>query len=954
MTSLNVRCLISCILATLSMIVGASANADEEINFNEQIRPIFTRHCTACHGGVKAAGDVSFVNAEAVLPPDGWVVEPGDPDASIMIERIESDDPDVMMPPPDHGSKLDASEIALLRRWIEQGAQWRGHWAYETPQDPEVPSNNDAQWAKQSLDHFVLARLEAEQIAPAPQDSPERWLRRATLDVTGLPPSPTDRQEFLSDVEARGDAAYEAVADRLLNSPAYGERWASVWLDQVRYADSRGLGMDGPRNVWKYRDWVINAFNSDMPYTDFTVKQIAGDLLPDRTFDDLAATAAHRLSQSNEEGGTDDEEFRVAAVLDRVNTTWQAWQGVTFGCVQCHSHPYDPFKHEEYYKFAAFFNNTCDSDLDDDWPTVDVPVDDGDADEALDLDCKIETLNNTLWERENELIQNDQLWHPIESMTVSTNNSTKVVLDAKSNHTEYHTVDTVSRGTTITLLSDVPEGMKRITALKFTGMPLDLAKAVSDSEWGFVLSHLEARWIIPGQMDSGLIEFERVLVDEPTPHHDPQDSLDEKSKSGFAAFTRIHYPRSAAFVLKQPTEVPLDAQLQVSLRFDEFILSAFPLVARRGRIDLADDEQFTSLVSDTVDQRIELAELKEQRSKIKSTATPILKERAEEFRRPSHVFIRGLFLTKGEPVTPGTPASLPPLPDGKANRMALAEWLTSKQNPLTSRVAINRVWAILFGTGLVATEEDFGTSGERPSHPDLLDHLALRFQNEHDSRFKPAIREIILSSTYRQDSAIRPELHERDQQNRLLARGPRHRLPAEIVRDQALACAGLLTEQVGGYPVRPAIPEGVWNPFASWDKWNTAEVGDPNRYRRSIYTYTKRSIPYPMFASFDSPSREFCAPRRLRSNTPLQALMMLNDQTFAECTTGLAKRMKQSGESLADQIKFGFIVVTCREPNQRELNELIALVETYDDPKSAAAIEAVASVLLNLDETLTK
>lgn len=935
------------------LLTARPMTADEKIDFNQEIRTIFTKHCTACHGGVKAAAEVSFVTGAAIVPPDGWVVEPGDPANSVLIERVESDDPEFRMPPPDHGSPLDSSEIELLRRWIAAGAKWRGHWAYEKPTAPAIPKV-DSSWPRQPLDHYVLARLQREKIAPAPDASPQRWLRRVSLDVTGLPPSPEDRAAFLADFEANGEAAYDVVVDRLLKSPAYGERWASVWLDQVRYADSRGLGADGPRNIWKYRDWVIRAFNNDMPYSDFTMKQIAGDLLPERTIDDMVATAAHRLTQSNEEGGTDDEEFRIAAVLDRVNTTWQAWQGVTFGCVQCHSHPYDPFKHEEYYRFAAFFNNTRDSDLDDDWPTLQVPLDDNDLDSALQLDRQIEAIADDLWQQENALIQRQQLWHPIQSMTASTNNATKVVVEAKPDHAEYHTVDTVSRGTTFTLEADIPDGLKQITALKFTAMPLYPKKAVSDSEWGFVLSHLKAEWIVPGQEEPTEIKIGQVLIDELDPHHNPQYSLKARSKRGFAAFTRIHYPRSAAFVLEQPVNVPRDAKLRVSLRFDEFILAAFPLVARRGHIAVSAEQDFHQLQDDTEDLRAELAELKEERRAIKSTKIPVLQERPTEFSRPTHVFSRGLFLTKDEQVTAATPASLPPLPEGKPDRLALAKWLVSDDNPLTARVAVNRVWARLFGTGIVGTEEDFGTSGERPTHPDLLDHLALRFQHEHGYRFKPLIREIFLSRTYRQSSAVRPELLERDQQNRLLARGPRHRLSAEMVRDQALACAGLLTEKLGGFPVRPAIPEGVWNPFAAWDKWRTAEVGDPNRYRRSIYTYTKRSIPYPMFASFDAPSREFCAPRRLRSNTPLQALMTLNDLTFSECAAGLAKRMQETGETTREQIRHGFVIVTCREPNEREIASILSLIGKYEDTKSNDAMTAVASVLLNLDEVLTK
>lgn len=930
--------------------------AGQEIDFDKEVRPIFTKHCTACHGGVKEAGEVSFVTPDAILPPDGWVVEPGEPDDSVLIERVESDDPDVRMPPPDHGGALSTHEIAILRQWITQGAKWRGHWAYEQPSAPRVPQVTDVSWPRNEIDKFVLARLEAEGLQPSPKASPERWLRRVTLDLTGLPPTPAERTAFLADQATRGDAAFAAVADRLLQSPAYGERWASVWLDQVRYADSRGLGMDGPRSVWKYRDWVIKAFNADMPFDAFTVKQFAGDLLPDPSIDDLVATAAHRLTQANEEGGTDDEEFRIAAVLDRVNASWQAWQGVTFGCVQCHDHPYDPFKHEEYYQFAAFFNNTRDCDLNDDWPTIQAPLDEADYQRATELDREIDAIKEQLWQQEMELIEDADAWSPIRKMAAKTNNSTQVRVAVQPDHAEYHTVDTVSRGTKFILDNEVPEAIDKITAIRFTGMPLDPDRARIDSEWGFVLSHFQASWVLPGEETTQPIEIEAVMIDEVDPYHDPMESLNPKSNSGFSAYTRIHFPRTAVFVLKEPAAVPEGATLRVSLKHDVFILAAFPLVARRGHIAVSDDPRFTVLQQDAtrLQQRATLKELTRQRKQIKSATTPVLHQRPDGFTRPSNVFIRGLFLTKGQSVTPGTPQSLPPLENDVANRLSLAQWIVNPNNPLTSRVAVNRVWSRLFGIGLVATEEDFGSSGERPSHPGLLDYLALRFQNQHDYRFKPLMRDIVLSQTYRQSSAIREELLERDSQNRLLARGPRHRLSAEMIRDQALACAGLLSDKMGGPPVRPTLPEGVWKPFAAWDKWKTPDVGDPDRYRRAIYTYTKRSIPYPMFASFDSPSREFCAPRRLRSNTPLQALMTLNDQTFQECAAGLAQRMLQHEGSRKAQLRHGFLVVTCRDPSDAELADLQTLAGTFTAEESDAAMTTVATVLLNLDEVMAK
>ena len=939
---------------SLSLLTATSAFA-QDIDFNSQVRPIINRHCTACHGGVKQAADLSFVTAEGVLPPDGWVVEPGDPDASVMIERIESDDPDMRMPPPEHGEGLNEDEVQTLRQWIKQGASWQGHWAYEKPLQPEIPEVQQADWPLQGLDNFVLARLEREQIKPSPDASSQRWLRRVTLDLTGLPPTVEQRADFLRDLEANGEQAYRAVVNRLLDSQAFGERWASVWLDQVRYADSKGLGMDGRRNIWKYRDWVIKAFNQDMPYSDFTIKQIAGDLMADATTDDRVATAVHRLTQSNQEGGTDDEEFRVAAVLDRVNTTWQAWQGVTFGCVQCHSHPYDPFKHEEYYQFAAFFNNSRDVDLDDDWPHVQAPLDDADVERATRLDDEIERLKNQIWQQENSLVADSGVWQPISKMEASTNNDTQVVVESKPDHAEYHTVDTVSRGTAISLIAELPESLKKLTAIRFVGLPLNPETALADSEWGFSLSLVEASMIAADGKET-TIELKRILIDEPDPYFDPQESLNPKSGRGASAFSRIHHPRTVAFIPVQPVEVPDTGKLKVTLHNNAYALGAFPIVAKRGHLAVSQNDRFSKLLEDESLKQLrqQLSEKRKQRKSIPSTSVPVMAERPDWLARPSYVFNRGSFLTKGDQVTPETPDSLPPLPEGeKIDRLTLAKWMAGPDNPLTARVAVNRVWARLFGVGIVSTEEDFGASGELPSHPELLDFLAVRFQQDLGYRFKSLIREIVLSRTYRQSSVIRPELQQRDAQNRLLARGPRHRLPAEMVRDQALAISGLLTKKLGGPPVHPPIPGGVWRPFVR-DDWKTPEIGDPDRYRRSIYTYTKRSIPYPTFASFDSPSRELCAPRRLRSNTPLQALVTLNDQTFAECAEALAQRMAQHSDEIREQLEFGFTRAVCRPPTDDELNQLESLVGQFSEEESTAALQTAARVLLNLDEVLTK
>ena len=968
----TMQLLMTIALASSSLVAIARPIQGQEsdtaaIEFNRDIRPLFIKHCTACHGGVKQAADVSFVYANQVIAPDGWIVEPGKPEESLLIERVRSQDPEERMPPPEHGPGLKESEINLLTRWIKEGAKWQDHWAFEPPRPVEVPATDDRQWPREMIDHFVLAKLETKKIKPAGEALPELWLRRVSMDLIGLPPTLKEREIFLQELAScKSDAdvenAYSKVVDRLLASPFFGERWASVWLDQVRYADSKGLGFDSPRNIWKYRDWVIDAFNRDLPYDQFTIKQLAGDLLPEATIEDHVATAAHRLTQTNEEGGTDDEEFRIMAVLDRINTTWQAWQGVTFGCVQCHSHPYDPIRHDEYYKFAAFFNNTADSDLGEDWPVVNAPSKTADYQKASQLDREIAKLKQEIWQQNYDVLLDQSLWKPVIELAAKTNNDTVIKIDSVADHAEFRTVGTVSNSTDITLTATIPKELESVSAIRLTGMPLDLEKAITDSEWGFSVSHLTAHWIIPGSKEPEVIEIDRLIADEAEPFFDPNESLNPKSNRGFAAYTRIYRPRSTAIILKFPAKVPEGASLQIVLKHRISALGAFPLVTKRGHLAVTDSSAFEQVANGPLkEKQAQLNSLQTQRQSIQSTSVPVLKERPEHLSRTQQVFIRGLYLTKDKTVEANTPEAFDSLSQQGANdRLALAKWLVRPENPLTARVAINRLWARMFGTGIVATEEDFGSSGEPPSHPKLLDHLALKFQNEYRWSQKKVLREIALSSTYRQSSVIRPEVQESDPANRLLARGPRIRLSSEMVRDQALAISGLLSKKQYGAPVRPPIPAGVWKPFAGWDKWNTAEPDSEDRYRRAIYVYMKRSIPFPIFAAFDAPSREVCAPRRLQSNTPIQALMNLNDQTMIDCAEAFAKRMQsfdtdsQQSAKASEKIRKGFVLATCREPKTEELATLVQLLESYEADEQPAGWEAVASVLLNLDEVLTK
>ena len=934
-----------------------AVSVPEVVRFERDVRPIFNAHCSACHGGVREAGDLNLIDRESVAA----LVFPGDPELSYLLDRVSDPDDETRMPPAEHGPRLTQRELAVLARWIEQGATWERHWSFAPPTRPEPPGVRDVNWCRGPIDRFVLAKLDAAGLAPNPPAEPDRWLRRVSIDLTGLPPTLAEREVFLAAVEKDGEAAYVAAVDRLLASPHFGERWASVWLDQVRYADSRGLGQDGGRTAWPYRDWVVDAFNADLPFDEFTVKQLAGDLLPGARAEDRIATVAHRLTQSNEEGGTDDEQFRTEAVLDRVAVTWQVWQGLTMECVQCHAHPYDPIAHTEYYQSVAFFNGTADADLSSDHPTFAAPRDPADFNKAAALDARIEPLRRRIWEAENALLQDPAAWRAPENLEASIKGSPGIVLEGAEDPAgpNYRITGNVARNTAVTLTATLPEGLDELAAIRFTGLPVDPEAALKDAEWGYTISHVVAELIPPGG-EAAEIKFSEVLFDEPDPDRDPKASLTAKGASGVGPYTKMRRPRSAAFVVPKPLPVEPGTRLKMTLKFNLFDLAAFPLVAKRGRIAVSGDPRIHQLWRDPERkrEREELRALAAKRRAIPSVNVPVMVERVPQLSRPTHRFDRGNMLTKAEPVSPGVPRALGSLAeDGPSehgvDRLALARWLVGEQNPLTARVQANRLWGRLFGVGLVRTEEDFGSSGERPSHPELLDDLAVRFATDYAWSNKRLLREIVLSSTYRQSAATRPGALAADPDNRLLARGPRQRLTAEALRDQALHAAGLLTERLHGPPVMPPIPDGVWKAF-NGQKWTTPAVGHPDRTRRSLYTYVKRSIPHPLMASFDAPSREFCAARRPDSNTPVQALMTLNDATFSEAAAALAERMNAAGASPRDRARRGFLLVCDREPTAGDLDALAALhKEVAALPDGPPPGEIVAGVLLNLDEALT-
>lgn len=952
---------------TLGCLLLFTASADAQqaaarVDFNSQIRPILNANCTSCHGGVKQAAGVSFIYREQSI--DAGIIVPGSPEDSELIARVVTEDPDLRMPPVDeHPAPLPPEQIALLKQWIAEGAPWGEHWALEGPALTVVPATvAQDPWIRQPLDAFVLARLRSEGLTPAPVAAPEEWLRRVSLDLTGLPPTLEERQAFLDELQAtdptQQESAYEAVVTRLLASEHYGERWAALWLDLARYADTMGFEKDPHRDMWPYRDWLIRVFNQDMPFDEFTIKQLAGDLLPEPTADDLIATAFHRNTQTNTEGGTDDEEFRIAAVIDRMNTTWTVWQATTFGCVQCHSHPYDPIRHEEFYQFMAFFNNTEDHDLDNDYPTLSLPADRQQAERAVELERELRRLRSDLNESGRALaikLDGKSGWEPLAITSVASSHG-KLKLE---NGIEVRTDGgTFPPGCHYTLRAPASP----LTAIRVWILP-ESDDATKWPEDGAVISQFQAAWVLPDGTRQELT-WKEVFVDHLAGPYEPQQARDA-SVEGVGGYPKLFGPRWAVFAVDQTAAPPDGAELEIVVHQRAQTTGNRPVHLRRMRLEQSNDPAWTHMVSDEAraDQWKRYHEQTEQRQQFKGTTLPVIRQRPAEAKRETRVFLRGNWLDHGDRVEPGVPSILPQIARESPSRLEMAKWLVSSENPLTARVITNRLWAALFGIGIVETLEDFGSTGTPPTHPALLDHLAIRLQHDHQWHWKPFLREIVLSATYRQSNRTTPELQQRDPRNQLLARGPRTRLTAEMVRDQALVAAGLITRRIGGPSVMPPQPDGVWRTVYSSASWQTAT--GPDRYRRGLYTYWRRTSPYPSFLMFDAPSREFCSARRVPTNTPLQALVTLNDPVYVECAQALAR---QSDVTPAAAIRQMFVAVTQHEPDTQTLETLLtlyheAIAEAAESPEVTGALAErpaeyaraiLANTILNLDLALTK
>lgn len=952
---MEVRRLIPLISTLASAWAAGAGVPGDTIDFARDIQPILNAKCTECHGGVKAAGGVSFVYEDRVINFEGDsgypVVKPGDVDESELFYRITTDDEDDRMPPVKDHAPLSGDEVKLIRKWIDQGAQWSDHWAFVPPAETSPPQTGFDDLSKGAIDQFIFARLEKENLSPSPPEKPARLVRRLSLALTGLPPTLAEYETFTSHYADDPDGALALAVDDLLTRSTFGERWAAMWLDLVRYADSGGLGQDQKRTIWAYRDWVIRAFNHDLPFDQFTIKQLAGDLLPNPTIDDLIATACQRNTQTNNEGGTDDETFRVEAVVDRINTTWQTWGSITFSCVQCHDHPYDPLRHDEYYQFMDFFNNSADSDLPNEAPLLTVPSETGQFEEAARLRQRILDQKKLAWTAGIEL-RDTSKWQGLRKIQVKSNNTTRYEVETRDGFDEFFTVGTVATKTHT--LIDIPAeslGNSPLTALSLTALPHDPETSIHSPEWGFVIDKVEAN-IMAASGEKIAVKFRLSVPDVPWMPTDPMGSIGADGRN-WGADSRIHHTRQIVLVPASPIELKEGQRLSLHIHCNRTGHGSHPMTIQRGHLAFTSDARWnTHHPPETKQVDADVRKL----ASIKGVTVPIMQARPDRVARPTHLFARGNAMDKDRKVSAGLPASLEELAPAPKDpdRLDMAQWWVSGSNPLTARVFVNRVWEQLMGVGIVPTLEDFGSAGEKPTHPELLDYLALRFQDHHQWSAKSIIREIVLSHAFTQSATISPELNERDPANRYLARGPRLRLTAEMIRDQALSVSSLLSGTVGGPPVHPPIPDGVWRPFEARDKWTTPGPEDSDRYRRSIYTYTKRSIPYPTFATFDAPSREFCTPRRLTSNTPLQALTTLNDRAFVECASSLGRRMAVEFEG-DDQARLarGFLLATGREATGDRLLPLLELRRKLEDQPSEQTWTVLAQVLLNLDDTLT-
>jgi len=1009
----------------------APARGAQTPDFDRDVLPILAAACLDCHSGPEPKARLDLLSRKSAISggrSGEAAVVPGDPEQSRLIAVVEGSDGEYRMPP--RGELLSAAQSRVLREWIASGASWseaaeaqRGqpwHWAWRAPKQVEPPAVADPAWMRHPIDRFVFAQLEAEGLAPAPAADRATLARRLSLSLTGLPPDPGEVEALLADGQ---NGAIERYVDALLASPHYGERLARLWLDLARYADTNGYEKDDRRSMWPWRDWVIDAFNRNLPYDRFTLEQLAGDLLEDATLDTRIASGFHRNTMSNEEGGTDPEEFRVEALHDRVHTTASVWLGATLACARCHDHKFDAFSIEDYYGFLAFFNSDR-ADTSVIGPSeqraggamlrVAPTAQRQEYAEALAArEAALATIAKpsaelaaaqARWEIEQKSAA--ELWSLLTPTTMSAESGATL---ARGEDGSIVVSGTSSELDTYRLEFTLPMAGARVLRLELLPEPSSESRGVGRGPGGnIVLSELDAACVSADGERGGALKFARAFADHEQRGNGESwlalHAVDGNPKTGWAVAPQTGQPHQLVLESEAPFGDAPGAKLSLTLAqryggahtLARFRLSCSaqadtaltaPLGSELAAIldepaAARTPEQSEKLAAHYRAHAPALAGAREQlaradaRLALVPTATTLVMESAAQ-PRATHVHRKGNFLDPGDEVQPRLPKIFGTLPEAlPRNRLGLARWIVSPANPQFARSFVNLVWELHFGRGLVATADDFGTQGQRPSHAQLLDWLALHFASTcYD--VKQLQRTILTSQTFLQSSRIDAQALERDPHNRLLARGPRQRMEAEMLRDTALCASGLLVRKLGGPSVFPPQPPGIWTMIYSSDQWSDSTGED--RYRRGLYTFARRTAPYPSFAVFDAPSREVACTRRSRTNTPLQALTTLNDPQFVEAAVALARRMlREGGGTNAGALTRGMLLCRSRPPSAEEQGTLLALyegqLEQYrkdapqcalllsngpagadadPDPAAAAAWTIVANVLLNLDATLT-
>ena len=1046
----------------LGWLVGIAflpaARAAAPVDFNREVRPILSEHCFTCHGPdeSKRKGGLRLDRQEDAfreLKSGHAALVGGDIARSTLAQRIVATDPEEVMPPPKHQKPLSPVQIEVLQRWVREGAKWQNHWSFVPPVRPAAPATPAAAgsaWAKSPLDAFILKRLDAAGFQPNPEADRATLLRRVTLDLTGLPPAIEEVDAFLNDASPK---AYEKVVDRLLASSRYGERMAQNWLDVARFADTSGYHFDGVRFLWLWRDWVINAFNENVPFDQFTVEQLAGDLLPGATPEQRLATGFVRNNMTNDEGGADPDEYLNKYVVDRVNTVGSVWLGLTVGCTECHDHKYDPMSTKEFYRLYAFFHNVPEKGLDrirSDNPPPRLPVPTAEqARRLVEAEFRLRDAEKTLQDRINELGETQEKWERELSArspagSAVSNQIASIKLDGalrgtvKGAEVEGRLVGAEKAEFVNGRFGQAWKLDGKVSAEFVPAPVLERTNAFSVSAWvrfdgnGAILSRMEKG---PGYRGMDLLISDKILSVHLI-HQWPDNAVKVRTKQALTPGRWLHVAVSydgsskAAGVriyvdgVRRELDTEKDALSETilngeplrlgarngdsmltgqldDLRIVEGVLSAedvqrltfegYAAIVAKSRGNRSDEERGDlarfykeNYAVDYLRSETALTKARREKDAIMGQIPTSLVMEEMDPPRTTRVLIRGDFRNPGEVVTAGTPAFLPALPPGSSNRLHLARWLVAPENPLMARVTVNRYWAMLFGAGFVKTVNDFGSQGDWPSHPELLDWLACQFRDGGTVGgvtvkpwdVKSLMRLLVTSATYRQSAAVSPEKLERDPYNRLLSRGPRVRLDAEFIRDQALAVSGLMNPQIGGPSVKPYQPAGLW------DGTDSPFVQDHGEllYRRGLYVFWRRSAHYPAFATFDAPNREVCTLQRQRTQTPLQSLVLMNDPAFVEAARGLAQRVsREEPTDVRRRLVRAFRHTLGRPPQDDEVG---VLQKTYDqqlatfraDTAAAesllkvgeskggdevasaelAAMTAVANVLLNLNETITK